>query len=288
MNARKGLCALLCLCVALLLLPGMAGAGTVRSQLTVTGTIASDKEYDGTTDATVTLGTVSGIARGDDVTVTASGAFVNREIGMRKTVHLTYTLSGADAGNYLAPVAETTTASIHPSALNNQIVGINNGEYFMLGSEVSFTAVGGGMNSNPQDGATRYLPTAWATDVSRSFNFQGGYTQRMSTAGMSQGAHTLTVTFVRQGYEGGRWIDLVDVEPDRKSVSFFVFDLIVPVTVPSSRTASPSSQTPPPPTPTAAPSPQTGDTALPLFWLGLGAVAASALFLLLLIRRKTI
>ena len=81
--------------------------------ITVTDVKVADKVYDGTTDATVTSVTASGIVAGDDVKVEVQAAFADKNSGTDKPVNLTYTLSGADAGNYvLAEETGRTTTSI--------------------------------------------------------------------------------------------------------------------------------------------------------------------------------
>ena len=62
-----------------------------KAQITVTGITASDKVYDGTTDATLdtTGAMLSGVVTGDDVALDASGAtgtFDDKNVGMGKTV----------------------------------------------------------------------------------------------------------------------------------------------------------------------------------------------------------
>lgn len=85
--------------------------------ITVTGVSAANKTYDGKTDATVTSINVSGIIASDDVKVVGTGAFSDAEVGKDKTVNVTYSLSGADAGNYvLAKTTGTATASITKAA----------------------------------------------------------------------------------------------------------------------------------------------------------------------------
>ncbi len=87
-------------------------------QLSVTGIMASDKTYDGTTNATLnTIGATligQGLA-GSDVTLNisgVSGAFLDANAGTNKTVQITgLTLNGADAGNYVL-TQPTTTANI--------------------------------------------------------------------------------------------------------------------------------------------------------------------------------
>ncbi|MGI5832140.1 MAG: YDG domain-containing protein [Thermoguttaceae bacterium] len=90
---------------------GAANVNIARKQLTVTGTTVADKVYDGTTNAPVTIGAVSGRLGTDDVTVTASGAFASANVGTH-TVTVTYALTGAAAAYYIAPATETFTASI--------------------------------------------------------------------------------------------------------------------------------------------------------------------------------
>ena len=87
--------------------------------MTVTGITASNKVYDGTTDATLdTSGaTLVGVATGDTVTLEHQrrlGTFDSPDVGTGKTVTVTgLSLSGADAGNYIL-VQPTTTAEHHP------------------------------------------------------------------------------------------------------------------------------------------------------------------------------
>ncbi|MBR2694066.1 MAG: hypothetical protein IKE69_07605 [Thermoguttaceae bacterium] len=90
---------------------GSANVTISAKALTISGTKVADKVYDGTTDAVVTLGEVSGIVAGDDVTVTADAAFPQAEVG-EYDVTVTYTVSGASASNYTAPADDVVTASI--------------------------------------------------------------------------------------------------------------------------------------------------------------------------------
>ena len=88
--------------------------------LTITGTTVSGKTYDGTTDASVTAGTLSGLVGTEKLGVTAAGTFSSKDAGAR-TVTAAYTLANGDngglAGNY--SLADTTglNATITPKAL---------------------------------------------------------------------------------------------------------------------------------------------------------------------------
>lgn len=90
-----------------------AAANITPAVITVTAVSAADKTYDGKTDATVTSINITGVVTGDDVVVTGEGQFEDKNVGENKKVTVTFTLSGADAGNYqLAETTGSTTASI--------------------------------------------------------------------------------------------------------------------------------------------------------------------------------
>ena len=91
-----------------------------KKQLTVSGTTVADKEYDGTTDATVMTGTLAGLIGTDELSVgvSATGTFADKNAGSDKTVTIVYSLTGALANNYLAPKDETATATINKKELD--------------------------------------------------------------------------------------------------------------------------------------------------------------------------
>lgn len=76
-----------------------------ETQLTISApTLTKTKLYDGTNTAQVTVGTLSGVADDDEVTVTATAEYDNANAGTGKTIRVVYTLDGADASKYLKPV----------------------------------------------------------------------------------------------------------------------------------------------------------------------------------------
>ncbi len=88
-----------------------------KAVITITPVIA-DKEYDGTTNATIALKT-SGILKGDDATAVATATYKNKNAGTDKPVKITYSIEGADKGNYqLAKATTDTVASILPKAID--------------------------------------------------------------------------------------------------------------------------------------------------------------------------
>ncbi|MBR5414733.1 MAG: right-handed parallel beta-helix repeat-containing protein, partial [Thermoguttaceae bacterium] len=91
---------------------GSTTANITPKQLTISGSKVNSKIYDGNATASITVGTPSGVISGDTVTVSASGTFANAQPGANKNVTVTYSLSGADAGNYTAPASQTLTGTI--------------------------------------------------------------------------------------------------------------------------------------------------------------------------------
>ena len=83
--------------------------------VTVSGIKANNKEYDGTTTATLDFSGVilSGVVSGDTVTVNATGTFEDKDVGANKTVTITgLTLTGTNAGKYrLADSGQQATAT---------------------------------------------------------------------------------------------------------------------------------------------------------------------------------
>jgi hypothetical protein len=80
---------------------------------------ANNKEYDGTTAATVATRTLTGVLAGDTVTLTGGTAtFDSATVGTGKTVTLTgATLTGTHAANYTLSSVSTTTANITAKVL---------------------------------------------------------------------------------------------------------------------------------------------------------------------------
>ena len=81
-------------------------------QLTIGQATVADKTYDGTTTANVTAGALQNVADGDNVTVIASGVFDSKDVASATKVTVTYTITGDDAANYIAPVASEVAKTI--------------------------------------------------------------------------------------------------------------------------------------------------------------------------------
>ncbi len=101
--------------------PGPLSADVTPKDLTISGAVAQDKPYDGTTSATVAFSEASlvGVVSGDSVSIDASGytaTFGTKDVGTDKAVTVTGVgLSGADAGDYTLSQPSGLTASITDS-----------------------------------------------------------------------------------------------------------------------------------------------------------------------------
>ncbi len=85
-----------------------------QKQLTISSpSITLSKVYNGNTTATVTSGTLSGIVLGDDVTInTTTATYDTKHVGTGKTITVTYTITGAKAGNYFKPIDSSVSNGI--------------------------------------------------------------------------------------------------------------------------------------------------------------------------------
>ena len=109
-------------------------ADITQAGLTVTGVTANNKVYDGTTAATLNLGSagLSGVVSGDIVSLNlagAAGAFADKTVANGKLVTVSgLALTGRDAANYTL-TQPTTSANITPAGLTVTGVTVNNKVY---------------------------------------------------------------------------------------------------------------------------------------------------------------
>ncbi|OWY34774.1 YDG domain-containing protein [Herbaspirillum aquaticum] len=94
--------------------PASQTANITPAPLVVSGITAGNKTFDGTTSASINAANalLGGKVSGDDVTVTASGAFTDPAVGNGKLVNLFSRYGGADAGNYMITDQTSTLANI--------------------------------------------------------------------------------------------------------------------------------------------------------------------------------
>ena len=79
---------------------------------------ADDKDYDGTTDATISGATLVDVVGGEEVELASlAGTFASADVGTGIDVTATLTLKGDDAGNYTLTQPTGLTADITAKAL---------------------------------------------------------------------------------------------------------------------------------------------------------------------------
>jgi hypothetical protein len=108
-------------------------ADVTAKALNISGLAASEKVYDGTTDAgtiDMTGINLTGLVAGDTVAVETSGTFNTKNVGVNKTITLTSINSGADVGNYtITDQTSLTEVAITPKSLTVSGLTANNKVY---------------------------------------------------------------------------------------------------------------------------------------------------------------
>ena len=87
--------------------------------LTVSGTVAANKAYDGTLAVTLNSGVLSGVQGGDagQLALVQAGVLATKNAGGNIAVSVTDTLGGAAAGNYFLVQPSGLTANVSPASL---------------------------------------------------------------------------------------------------------------------------------------------------------------------------
>lgn len=125
-----------------------------QKPVSVSGITAADKIYDGTTAAApdCSKAVLTGKMDGDALTVTASGAFADADVGENKSVLLSdLRLGGASAGNYrLTADSQTqTTAAITPAVITVTPDAGQSKPYGAAEPALTYTASGAVNRENP-------------------------------------------------------------------------------------------------------------------------------------------
>jgi autotransporter-associated beta strand protein len=100
-------------------------ANISRKAITISGITAADKPYDGNDVAQISTASATGWIVGDNVIVSASGKFSDKNAGDGKIVTLTSSYSGLKVGNYIITDQPTTTASISKKAVTASVSAAN-------------------------------------------------------------------------------------------------------------------------------------------------------------------
>jgi YDG domain len=102
----------------------IGGAGTANlvitltaKTLTVSNAIGVNKIYDGLIDATISGSILNGVFGSDVVSITNSGTFADKNIGVAKAITSTQILGGVDASKYILQLPSSVTSSITPKEI---------------------------------------------------------------------------------------------------------------------------------------------------------------------------
>lgn len=79
------------------------GVVTAKQLTTTNPTLTLTKIWDGSANAAVIKGTLSGVVNSEDVTLNATASYANANAGIAKTITVSYSLSGYNVGSYTAP-----------------------------------------------------------------------------------------------------------------------------------------------------------------------------------------
>ncbi len=202
--------------------PSGVTASITPKALTVAGTTASDKVYNGTTPATLGFGsaTLVGVVSPDVVTLVSSaatGTFANANVGLNKTVTVAgLTLGGAAAANYTV-TQPTTTASITPANASVSISGL---------SQV--------YDGTPKSATITITPNAAASIV---------YSNTASGTPINAGNYTVSVNITDANYSGGTTARFV-IAKAPQTVAFAALSGTPTINVPLTLSATASSTLP--------------------------------------------
>jgi hypothetical protein len=155
----------------------------------------SSKPYDGTSAATITGWSLTGVVGNDDVNLGTSGtaAFVDPNVGVGKTVNVTgLSLFGNTAANYTCPSTATATADITGAGTITALVSSQNPS--AVTSNVTFTATVSSGVGTPA-GTVVFLANA----VPFSTNGLVSGAASASTASLPAGTNTIAAQFAAQG-----------------------------------------------------------------------------------------
>ena len=192
-------------------------ANIIAKALTVSGITASNKTYDGNAIAALSTASASydGLISGDDLTVSASGAFSNKNVGTGKTVTLTSSYSGDDISNYSITDQSSTTANIIAKALTVSGITASNKTYngntsatidvssasysgLISGDSISVASTGVFDNKNVGTGKTVTLTSSYSGDDISNYSITD---QSSTTANIAQ---LSSVTWTGDG-DGDAW-----------------------------------------------------------------------------------
>ena len=156
--------------------PTGLSANITPATLTVSGTNAASKVYDGTTAATVGGGTLSGVIGSDTVTLTQSGSFASKNVGTGVSVATADTLGGSGASNYVLSQPDGVTANITPATLTYTATAASgvSGQALPTLTGTLSGFVGGDTQASATTGGLAWNTNATTTSAAGAYAISGG------------------------------------------------------------------------------------------------------------------
>jgi filamentous hemagglutinin family protein len=195
-----------------------ATADISKKTASMSGVTATGKTYDGTTSATVSGGSMTGLIAGDAVSLQTVGTYSDKNVGTNKTVTIAATYTGTDAGNYTFTNQATTTASITARSLaiaaigqNKEYDGTNTATYSLTSNQIAGDAltlqatsgVFDSKNVSLVNGGTQNVTIGGITVAGAdATNYTQQNTSTTTTAKVLPKALTATVNASNKTYDG--------------------------------------------------------------------------------------
>jgi uncharacterized repeat protein (TIGR02543 family) len=174
-------------------------ADITAKALTISGASAVNKPYDGTTVATISGGTLSGVESGDVVTLSQTGTFSTSSVGNSITVNSMSTIGGASSANYslTQPSGLSADISIVNLTITANDVSKNTGVALTDGPGSAAFTPSGLVNSETIGSVTLTYGSAGAT--TGDGNTAGVYASQVTPSAAIGGtfnASNYTITYV--------------------------------------------------------------------------------------------
>ncbi len=159
-----------------------------KAALTVTGTTAAGRDYNGSKTAAIAVGTVTGYATGESLTVTATGEFDDKNAGDR-TATASYTLANGSGGG-LADNYTLADTSGHAATISKKALAVT-----------GTTAAGRAYNGSTTADVTVGTVTGYVTGESLTVTATGEFDDK------NAGDRTATASYTLANGSGGGLAD---------------------------------------------------------------------------------
>ncbi|MBU3630716.1 YDG domain-containing protein, partial [Polynucleobacter sp. AP-Melu-500A-A1] len=178
--------------------------------LTVTGTVAVSKVYDGTTAITITGGTLVGVSSGDTVNLVQSATLLSPNVSSSASVIVSDSITGASAANYILVQPSGITAIITPAPLGITVSGEYNGTTTLAPASYTITGLVAGQtitgissvsvsNANVSGNGSNYVTSMVSSGGTASLSNYSINTGYNASSGNTKNVATITAKALTVG-----------------------------------------------------------------------------------------